>query len=542
MAGSDKPGGGGGEGGEGDQDNVSGKDNRTLKNYQKEDNRTSNNNQNNRYTNQTYAERLKTNVKYDQRLKRNVLEITLEKTEKDAEVDIEPEIIARVFKTIGIEISNQVEGYQVHFKGQTSVISVWLAAGIDLEKFCRDDNIKVSRGIMTGVIRPAGRKDVTVTISGLDFNTPDTFVFNYLSKFGKLMNQSVIYSKFTEGPFRGKFNGERKYNVDFSDSSRPMGTFHIIDGAKVRVFYRGNKKTCGRCHKFSADCPGDGLARDCEAAGGDRVNLSDMMKELWEQIRFTPEAFELGEEENKAFISDKERFPRFLEKAKPQQSEVDKYRGFTVKNFPTSLTDEEIKKFLVESGVSQDESKTQVNISRSSRNASATIEGIEPVEVTKIIEAIDFPSIRTKFFNVPLYCRPLRIQTPEKESPDEKIDEAIDAKEVQPPAPAPPPSQTKEDPPNPVKINDSSKEEEEKVMKTSPASIVVGGVKFQGFENSDLDDFKTPTNTPKSRLFVEQNGKRSAATRSPLDHEFSSDSKKAAKKLKNVKVTPVPVK
>ena len=36
-----------------------------------------------------------------------------------------------------------------------------------------------------GVIRPAGRKEVTVSIKGLDFNTPDTFVFEYRGKFGK---------------------------------------------------------------------------------------------------------------------------------------------------------------------------------------------------------------------------------------------------------------------------------------------------------------------------------------------------------------------
>ena len=37
----------------------------------------------------TYASRLKTNVNYDQRLKRNVLEITLEKTDKDVEIVVD---------------------------------------------------------------------------------------------------------------------------------------------------------------------------------------------------------------------------------------------------------------------------------------------------------------------------------------------------------------------------------------------------------------------------------------------------------------------
>ena len=175
----------------------------------------------------------------------------LEKTDKEADYDIPQENIASVFKTIGIDIQKHVEGYQVHYRGRNSVISVWMFPNIQLEQFCRDDNIKVSDGIITGSVRPAGRKDVTVTISGLDFNTPDTFVFEYLNKFGRLVNQKVIYSKYTEGPFVGKYNGDRKYNVDFSDSNEPMGTYHIIDGAKTRVFYRGNIKTCGRCRKIN---------------------------------------------------------------------------------------------------------------------------------------------------------------------------------------------------------------------------------------------------------------------------------------------------
>ena len=36
----------------------------------------------------SYVDRSKTNVSFDQRLKRNVLEITLEKTEKDSNMDV----------------------------------------------------------------------------------------------------------------------------------------------------------------------------------------------------------------------------------------------------------------------------------------------------------------------------------------------------------------------------------------------------------------------------------------------------------------------
>ena len=130
----------------------------------------------------SYSDRLKTNVRYDQRLKRNVLEITLEKSELSD--DVADKDIARVFKTLGIDISSQVQGSQVHYKGKTSVVSVWMAAGISLDRFCKDVSIKVTKGVTTGMIRPAGKKDVMATVVGLDFNTPDSFVVDYLNKFG----------------------------------------------------------------------------------------------------------------------------------------------------------------------------------------------------------------------------------------------------------------------------------------------------------------------------------------------------------------------
>ena len=186
----------------------------------------------------TYSDRLKTNVKFSQRLSRNILEITLEKTNKGVYYEIEDENISKVLKTLGIDIVSQFEGYQIKQMGTSSLISVWLKAGLGLDKYCKDISIRVNDNVTTGLIRPAGKKDVTVTVIGLDFNTPDTFVIEYLNKFGVVVNKAVIYSKFESGPFKGKFNGERKYQVDFSDSTQQMGTCNLVDGCKVRVFYR----------------------------------------------------------------------------------------------------------------------------------------------------------------------------------------------------------------------------------------------------------------------------------------------------------------
>ena len=189
----------------------------------------------------SYAERLKSNVSFSQRLNRNILEISLEKSNRQSlSQDIGSDSIANVFKTLGINISSQLEGYQIHQKGFVSTISVWFREGINIEKFCKDISVRVNDEVRTGLIRPAGKPEVTVT--GLDFNTPDTLVMEYLNKFGNVTNSSVIYSKFEEGPFKGKYTGERKYKVDFSGAFTQMGTYHILDGSKIRVYYRGNKK------------------------------------------------------------------------------------------------------------------------------------------------------------------------------------------------------------------------------------------------------------------------------------------------------------
>ena len=246
----------------------------------------------------SYADRLKTNVNYDQRLKRNVLEIMLEKTEKDAEMVLDQNCVARLCRSIGMDIVSQVEGYQIHHNGRTSTITVWVVKGVHPDRFCRVEGINVTKGVMTSMIRPSGRSDVTVSVNGLDFNTPDSFVFDYLNKFGTVIKNEVIYGKHGEAPLKGKYNGDRRYQVDFSKSVRTMGTYHIIDAAKVRIFYPGNKKTFGRCYNFADGCPGGGIAKECEKLKGPRVSIIDHMRQLWEMIGFKPNNFEFSLDED----------------------------------------------------------------------------------------------------------------------------------------------------------------------------------------------------------------------------------------------------
>ena len=78
---------------------------------------------------------------------------------------------------------------------------------------------------------------------------------------------------------KGMKNGERKYQVIFKGAQ--MGTFHFLDGERVKIFYRGNLKTC----------PGNGIAKECKNNGGTKVDLAKLMKKVWEQIGFSPTVF-----------------------------------------------------------------------------------------------------------------------------------------------------------------------------------------------------------------------------------------------------------
>ena len=367
----------------------------------------------------SYAERLRTNVNYDQRLKRNVLEIVLEKTEKDAEIVLDQDCVAKIIRSIGMDLVSQVEGYQVQHNGRTSLISVWVAKGVSLEKFCRVEGINVSKGVVTGTIRPAGRTDVTVAVIGTDFNTPDSLVFEYITKFGgTVVNQEVIYCKYTEGPFKGKYNGERRYQVDFSNSTRKMGTYHFLDGARVRIFYRGNDKTCGRCHQTSKGCPGGGIAKNCEEAGGERIFLQDHMKRVWSEIGFVPSSFKLPEileSDIDQPISSNLIFPRQENTANQTAADIERIVGLTIANISLEVEDEAIKKFVIEN-VSEEIEDGNINIIRDQRKAVATVtHSLTSATVQAALLKINFNDCKTKFFGKPLYCRSIRDITPEKQ-------------------------------------------------------------------------------------------------------------------------------
>ena len=200
-----------------------------------------------------------------------------------------------------------------------------------------------------------------------------------------------------------------------------MGTYHFLDGARVRIFYRGNEKTCGRCHEPARSCPGKGMARDCDSAGGPRVNLADHMRKLWGQIGFQPASFTLPtgddtSDQNDKPIAEKSRFHRNENPKVFTEDVMEKFVGMTIANINLEVSDENVKKFISEY-VSEEIDEKEIDVVRDQRKVTVTIsKTLNANTIKEAMSKINFNDCKEKFFGRPLYCRPLRNITPEKVS------------------------------------------------------------------------------------------------------------------------------
>ena len=115
------------------------------------------------------------------------------------------------------------------------------------------------------MIKPAGKKEVVVTMKGIHPNTLDNTVLDYLAKFGKVVTTKVVHGVFTDGPLRGMRNGDRSFKIELK-AGENVGSYHVIDGQKVSLKYPGQQQTCGNCHETPRKCKGGGIAKRCKGS------------------------------------------------------------------------------------------------------------------------------------------------------------------------------------------------------------------------------------------------------------------------------------
>ena len=316
-------------------------------------------------------------------LEKNILEVVFEKDRRGGFLVSDEECV-RMMGKLGIDqrFGGQVEGVEICPNGR-GVILITMKKNIDLQQFCRYDAFEVtSSGIRSTMVKPVGKKEVVVTLRGVHPNSRDTVVMNYLSKFGKMVTNKVVHEVFGTGPLKGLKNGNRSYKIEIKPGDN-IGSYHVIDGQKVSLRYSGQQQTCGRCHQTPNQCIGRGIARECDAKGGLKIEFSDYIKELWAEIGYSPNSADLNASLN-AEEDEIEQVGGVFTPAKAPVRDGQTYVGVVVSRFPKGIDHGQIMEFLCRCSLPE-EKKGAVLIKD---NGKVTIKNLSNDESDLLIDAI----------------------------------------------------------------------------------------------------------------------------------------------------------
>ena len=267
------------------------------------------------------------------------------------------------------------------------------------------------------------KKEVTVSIRGLNFNTPDSLVMAYLKKHGDVVSDKVIYDVAKEGPFKGLKNGDRKYLVDFS-KGRNLGSYHIIDGSRIEIRYQGQRRTCGRCQRTALECPGNAVARVCQEKNGPKITLRNHMIDYCKLIGFEHPEFKLPEdindERNDMNIKESATFTPPYKSRKPSSGTAESFTALLVKNLPSAIPDKDIIEEFSKESLSDN---VHINITRDGGDkATAELSNLDPDEAESLIT-----NFRGKmYFGNKLFCKKMKSIFSPKKSADGAATEESD--------------------------------------------------------------------------------------------------------------------
>ena len=346
-----------------------------------------------------------TSINTSVRDKKNILEVRLEK-QQGSKFNLTMEETENLLRRLNIDSSHLI-GASACPEGRP-VVLITLHPSVDITRFMyRNESYIVKEGVRTTTIRPEGKKDKVLKITGLHPNTKDQAVIKYLSAHGTVSTtERVIHHVFPGAAgsslLAGKLNGNRSYVVDLKV---PMGSFHIIDGEKVSVRYGGQEWTCARCHQFKKGCPGAAVARDCTA---DRVLLSAHMLKHWEEIGYKPDSDALSEvDETLEFeiqVGGKNRETNVI----PESSLTSKYKSVIVKGFRPETDLLTIKEQLSGQGLPADYNVE--NIVRNEKTGSCTVNNLQPEDCLALIENMH----RKKFLGRQVFVTSVVCESPVK--------------------------------------------------------------------------------------------------------------------------------
>ena len=202
----------------------------------------------------TYADRASLNYggnQFKKKVKLNILDIILERKDQNVSYNLTKDELSKLlFQRMKINPKNIIK---IDTSGFGKIL-LELKSALKPEDFMNFPAFDIRDGLRTKLYKPHHKKEVLVTISWLDLETPDDNVIHVLSFFGKVKS-GIEYSKIKEEPgesaeaklLNNILSGEHKIWIEVE---KPIPSYGVINGRRVKIFYNGQKQTCARCFKF----------------------------------------------------------------------------------------------------------------------------------------------------------------------------------------------------------------------------------------------------------------------------------------------------
>ena len=352
----------------------------------------------------SYASKVTGNKKPG-REKLNVLDVFFERKNDAISYSLSKEELAKlIFKKMCIDpksiLKIDTSGY--------GKINIELDKSVDLEPMINMPVFEIREGLRTKFYRPHHRKDSLVTISWLDIETPDSLVSHVMSHFGNLKS-NIQWVKFKkeedESELASMLNnilsGERQVWMEID---KPIPSYGIIDGRKVKIYHPGQRRTCARCQKTADQCLGNSNAKLCDERGGNKVAVENVWKDILKNVGYSE------------WNDKKETSQEVEENTEVQKSEIidtnfsndyPNCDGLVFSNLPEDISNDELEK-VMEKCVVNCSDQVSILPGESLRSRFIKINNINLI--SEFVRKMDNKSYQGRL----LHCRPHVPVTPPK--------------------------------------------------------------------------------------------------------------------------------
>ena len=165
-----------------------------------------------------------------------------------------------------------------------------LDGSVDISQLNLTQALEVRKGLKTRPLQsPDTDREVRITRAPMKMDNEE--IKNVLRLFGEItynIRHVVLEPSAGAAPdswqvlMRGVKTAERTLRMKIKTN---IPSFIMVQGTKLKVDYAGQPKTCPRCQKYWATCPGGGKVDKCKKNGGEEKDCKAAFKTLVNRLK-----------------------------------------------------------------------------------------------------------------------------------------------------------------------------------------------------------------------------------------------------------------